>query len=101
MRNESTRQAWAVRLQEQANSGLGIRPWCVREGLAEASFHYWRKRLASPSTATATATRLIALPMVAGHQEPMLELRTPHGYVIRLSHHEQVRWLGGVLEALR
>jgi hypothetical protein len=31
----------------------------------------------------------------------MLELRTPHGYVIRLSHHEQVRWLGGVLEALR
>ena len=99
MRNESTRQAWIIRLHEQANSGLGIRPWCVREGLTEASFHYWRKRLASPSTAT--ATRLIALPMVAGHHEPMLELRTPHGYVIRLSHHEQVRWLGGVLEALR
>ena len=97
MRNESTRQAWIVRLQEQANSGLGTRPWCVHEGLAEASFHYWRKRLASPST----ATRLIALPMAAGHPEPMLELRTPHGYVIRLSHHEQVRWLGGVLEALR
>jgi hypothetical protein len=97
MRNESTRQAWMVRLQEQANSGLGIRPWCVREGVTEGSFHYWRKRLASPST----ATRLIALPMAAGHPEPMLELRTPHGYVIRLSHHEQVRWLGGVLEALR
>jgi len=99
MRNESTRQAWMVRLREQANSGLGIRPWCVREGLSEASFHYWRKRLAAP--VTATATRLIALPMVERHQEPMLELRTPHGYVIRLSHHEQVRWLGGVLEALR
>ncbi|MBC7684035.1 MAG: hypothetical protein H7176_02270 [Bdellovibrionales bacterium] len=97
MRNESTRQAWIIRLQEQAISGLGIRPWCVREGLSEPSFHYWRKRLAPPST----AARLIALPMVAGHQEPVLELRTPHGYVIRLSHHEQVRWLGGVLEALR
>lgn len=97
MRNESTRQAWMVRLQDQANSGLGIRPWCVREGVTESSFHYWRKRLASPST----ATTLIALPMAAGHPEPMLELRTPHGYVIRLSHHEQVRWLGGVLEALR
>jgi hypothetical protein len=97
MRNESTRQAWIIRLQEQANSGLGIRPWCVREGLSEPSFHYWRKRLASPSA----ATRLIALPMVASHQEPAMELRTPHGYVIRLSHHEQVRWLGGVLEALR
>ena len=97
MRNESTRQAWIIRLQEQANSGLGIRPWCVREGLTEPSFHYWRKRLASPPT----ATKLIALPMVAGYQEPVLELRTPHGYVIRLSHHEQVRWLDGVLAALR
>lgn len=97
MRNESTRQVWSVRLQEQANSGLGIRPWCMREGLTEASFHYWRKRLAEPSS----TTKLIALPMVAGYPEAMLELRTPHGYVIRLSHHEQVRWLGGVLEALR
>jgi hypothetical protein len=97
MRNESTRQAWTVRLQEQANSGLSIRPWCVREGVTEASFRYWRKRLASPST----TTKLIAMPMLAGHPEPMLELCTPHGYVIRLSHREQVRWLGGVLEALR
>ena len=39
--------------------------------------------------------------MVPGHQEPMLELRTLHGDVIRLSRHKQVRWLGGVLEALR
>lgn len=97
MRNESTRQAWMVRLQEQANSGLGIRPWCVREGLTEASFHYWRKRLAPASS----ATKLIALPMIGEAPEQMLELRTPHGYVIRLSHQNQVRWLDGVLEALR
>lgn len=97
MRNESTRQAWMERFQEQTNSGLGIRPWCVREGITESSFHYWRKRLTSPST----PTQLIALPMVAGHPESMLELRTPHGYVIRLSNQDQVRWLGGVLEALR
>lgn len=96
MRNESTRQAWIVRLQEQRDSGLGIRPWCVREGITESSFHYWRKRLAP-----AAATRLIALPMVAGHPESMLELRTPHGYVIRLSSQDQVHWLGGVLEVLR
>jgi hypothetical protein len=44
---------------------------------------------------------LIALPMVTGHPESMLELRTPHGYVIRLSNQDQVRWLGGVLAALR
>ena len=97
MQNETTRQAWMVRLQDQASSGMGIRPWCVREGITESSFHYWRKRLASP----AAATQLIALPMVAGHSDSMLEVRTPHGYVIRLSNQDQVRWLGGVLEALR
>ena len=96
MRNEATRQIWSARLQEQADSGMAVRPWCVREGLAESSFHYWRKRLASPAV-----TRLIALPMAAAHSEPVLELRTPDGYVIRLSSQDQVRWLGGVLEALR
>ena len=97
MRNESTRQAWVARMEEQASSGLGIKPWCAREGIGESSFHYWRKQLASP----AAATRLIALPMGAAHSESILELRTPHGYVIRLSSQDQVRWLGGVLEALR
>jgi len=97
MQNEVRRQTWVARLQEQASSGLGIKPWCVREGITESSFHYWRKRLASPPM----ATRLIALPMSAAHSELMLELRTPHGYVIRLSSQDQVRWLGGILEALR
>lgn len=96
MRNEATRQIWSARLQEQADSGMAVRPWCVREGLAESSFHYWRKRLAAPAV-----TRLIALPMATAHSEPVLELRTPDGYVIRLSSQDQVRWLGGVLEALR
>jgi hypothetical protein len=97
MRNETTKQAWIVRLQEQASSGLGIRPWCVREGLSEASFHYWRKRLAAPLA----STQLIALPMVDSHPGPRLEIRTPQGYLIALSSQEQIRWLGGVLEALR
>lgn len=97
MRNESTRQAWIGRLQEQANSGLGIRPWCVREGLTEASFHYWRKRLVQPTA----STKLIALPMVESHLGSRLEIRTPHGYVIGLTSQDQVCWLGGVLEALR
>lgn len=97
MRNETTKQAWIIRLQEQANSGLGIRPWCVREGLTESSFHYWRKRLAEPSA----SAQLIALSMIDSQPGSRLEIRTPHGYVIGLSSQDQVRWLGGVLEALR
>ena len=96
MRNEALQQVWTGRLQDQASSGLSIRLWCAREGVTESSFHYWRKRLAAP-----TATKLIALPMAADRPEPGLELRTPHGYVVRLTNRDQVAWLGGVLELLR
>lgn len=98
MRNETTRQEWEVRLREQAVSGLGIKAWCEREGLKASSFHYWRNQLAPRP---ATPTRLIALPMPGSPSDPALELRTPQGYLIRLSSAEQVGWLDGVLAALR
>ena len=97
MRNESTRQAWKARIQEQSNSGVAVRPWCVREGIRESSFQYWRKRL----TTRAPASQLIALPMVTNQPDLMLELCTPNGYVLRLSSQDQVPWLASVLEALR
>ncbi len=96
MRNEALQQVWIGRLQEQASSGLSIRPWCEREGVTESSFHYWRRRLAAP-----IATKLIALPMTGERPESALELRTPHGYVVRLTSRDQIAWLGGVLELLR
>ena len=47
------------------------------------------------------ATQLVALPFAANHGEQMLELETPHGYVIRLGSEAHVLWLGAVLAALR
>lgn len=98
MQEESKQQLWAARLREQSASGLNIRAWCALEGVTEATFHYWRKRL---SEAQPPATQLIALPLPDRHGEPMLELQTPHGYVIRLGSQAQVAWLGSVLAALR
>ena len=98
MKNEATRDAWSARIQEQARSGLGIRPWCVQEGIKEPSFHYWRKQL---STSASPLTQLIALPFVQRQAEAMLEVQTPHGYVIRLGSEDQIGWLGSVLSALR
>ena len=98
MQRESTRQAWVARLQEQSQSNLNIKAWCVREGIATSSFHYWRKRLAEPS---ALVTEFIALPMPGRHTQAMLELQTPDGYVIRLSSQQQVHWVSSILAALR
>lgn len=97
MQKASREQVWKELLQAQSGSGLTIRAWCVREGVAESRFHYWRKRLAPTPTA-----EFIALPVAPPRAaEAALELRTPEGYVIRLSSQAQVDWLGGVLAALR
>jgi hypothetical protein len=98
MQAESKQQVWSARMQEQAASGLGIKVWCVREGLNEATFHYWRKRLSVPAQ---PATSLIALPFVGRLAEPAMELQTPHGYVIRIASLEQLGWVKGLLEVLR
>lgn len=98
MQAESKQQVWSERMQKQATSGLGIKAWCVREGLNEATFHYWRKRQSVP---TRPATNLIALPFVGRPAEPAMELQTPHGYVIRIASLEQLGWVKGLLEVLR
>lgn len=98
MQTESKQQVWSARMQKQAASGLGIRAWCMREGLTEATFHYWRKRLSVPEQ---PATSLIALPFVGRPATPALELETPHGYVIRIASGEQLGWVKSLLEVLR
>lgn len=98
MQRELNQQVWSARVQEQSASGLGIRAWCMREGLTESTFHYWRKRLAAPAQPTTT---LIALPSVGREVEPVLEVMTPLGYVIRIASQEQLGWIKGLLEVLR
>jgi hypothetical protein len=99
MQEDSKQTLWSARLRAHAESGQPIRSWCALNGVTEASFHYWRKRL---MPAASTATQLIALPLAARHGgEPVLELETPHGYVIRLGSQVHVGWLGAVLAALR
>ena len=98
MQEESKQSQWSARLLAHAESGLPIRSWCTLNGVTEASFHYWRKRL---SPAPATSTKLIALPLLGGHGEQVLEVETPTGYVIRLRSQAQVDWLGAVVMALR
>jgi len=98
MQAESKQSLWSARLREHAGSGQPIRSWCALNGVTEASFHYWRKRL---MPASSPATQLIALPFAANHGGQMLELETPHGYVIRLGSEAHVGWLGAILAALR
>ena len=98
MHEETKQTIWTTRLQDHSASGQPIRSWCAVNGVTEASFHYWRKRLAP---VPATPTKLIALPLLGSDDEQVLEVETPSGYVIRLRSQAQVDWLGAVVMALR
>jgi transposase-like protein len=46
------REYWNEAVRLWAASGLSVREFCGREGLAEHSFYFWRRRLQSENPAT-------------------------------------------------
>ena len=97
MEKTERRAMWEQRLAAQAASGIGIRAWCRREGIAEANFYYWRHRVGN----AIAPTQLIALPMVAQDSAAAIEIATPGGYVVRLYSAAQCDLLPALLAALR
>ena len=96
MQEQTKQSLWPARLQAQAESGRTIRAWCADNGVTEATFHYWRKRLAATA---APAPQFIALPST--RHSAMLEVETPNGFMVRLGSPAHVEWLGAVLAVLR
>lgn len=47
--NNDRHQFWQEAVSLQQSSGLNIGQFCRREGLSEASFYFWRKRLSNLS----------------------------------------------------
>ena len=48
-----SRQEWETVFAQFAASGLGVEPFCAREGLSESTFRRWRSLLGEPSTPSA------------------------------------------------
>ncbi|MCB1946523.1 MAG: IS66 family insertion sequence element accessory protein TnpB [Thauera sp.] len=48
-----SRQEWETVFARFAESGLGIEPFCAREGLSESTFRRWRSLLGELSTQSA------------------------------------------------
>lgn len=49
--NQALREAWRQRIERQRRSGRTIADFCRAEGISQASFHAWRRKLGSAPSA--------------------------------------------------
>lgn len=110
-RSEEKLEFWTLALQEYRESGLSVRAFCEREGLAEPSFYAWRKRLslqatASEKTATKKAVhgdKLVPVRIVdedrslTAQASVQMEISTPSGYTLRFDGGVEMHRLNAVL----
>lgn len=96
MQEQTKQSLWPTRLQAQAESGRTIRAWCADNGVTEATFHYWRNRLAATAARAAVhrASDCVSERARVGGGDAQWLPRTP-------GHPAHVEWLGAVLAVLR
>ena len=66
-----TASEWTKIIAAQRRSSLTIVEFCRRRDLALATFGYWRRRLAQPTTVATAAQRFLAVPLVAPTAAPI------------------------------
>lgn len=86
---------WREILRRQADSGGSVREYCASEGISEASFYAWRKRLREPvknGRQPPVASRRqqsddgpLFVPVKLLENVPALEIIHPLGYRIQLA----------------
>ena len=83
IRDEYRQIQWAAVIQECKASGLTNKEYCIRHGLSEKSFYYWRKKLRTQIVAS--APELVPLEMSSPVEEELhiryrgAELKLPAG----------------------
>ena len=83
---------WRERVASWKSSGLTVREFCLRHGLTEASFHFWKRELpirdagvtplssSSPSSSQPMFVPVTVIPASTGS----VEVRCPSGHVVTL-----------------
>ncbi|MCX8567243.1 MAG: hypothetical protein ON057_001970 [Glomeribacter sp. 1016415] len=95
--SEAKKELWRKRLESQCRSGLSIKLWCQKEQVPRSIFYKWRNRLLAGGE---NLPKLIKISMAEQENDRGLEIRTPLGYVIRLSSVTQVVHLKAIVSSL-
>src|SRR5262245_57369439 len=83
-RSATATRRWVERLERFAAGNLTVAAFCTAEGVSQANFYLWRRRLAHPSTAAPNQPKVVPI-RVAPPPTPTapLELAMPSGAVVR------------------
>ena len=95
-------QFWQMAIEAHRESGLPIAAFCRKEGISEASYYYWRRKLAGviakPSEKTSPDFLEVVMP---GSNNAALELVFSSGNTLRINPGADNKMLIDVLSALR
>jgi transposase len=109
---------WRRTIRQQRRSGLTVRAFCLREGLKDGAFRWWRQALArrdrepsatsagdrdgEPTEAVPTflPVRLVDLEAASPPPSPPIEIVLPSGPMVRVLSGFDPRTLGQVLAVL-
>ena len=100
--NTDRRQFWQMVIDTCKESGLSIAAFCKKEGISEAAYYYWRKKLIGTTVESnrknPPAFIEVALPQ---SNATSLELVLSSGNTLRINPGADNKMLSDVLSALR
>ncbi|WP_165236206.1 IS66 family insertion sequence element accessory protein TnpA [Aquisphaera insulae] len=104
-RDPQLERLWSRRLERHQAGGLSIAEFCETEGIATASFYYWRRRLAGEARPQApplfVPLRLDDLHAHNGAPAPRpVEIDLPAGIRLRLDTTPEPEWIGRLIAAV-
>jgi hypothetical protein len=88
-KNGAAEARWREILERQAGSGLSVRVFCAAEGISEASFYAWRKRLRTRKVEgrreESSDNARLFIPLKVLDTAATLEIVHPLGYRIQVT----------------
>jgi len=94
MTNKSRHAYWSEVFSRQSASGLSKKSFCLEQGINQATFYYWQRRV----QALSRDDERVGFQRISPQYEHELSLRMPGGEVIIRS--RSLAALGQVLQAL-
>jgi len=97
------RQFWQMVIEAHQESGLSVAAFCKKEGISEAAYYYWRRKLAGgmPKSKEKSSPEFLEVVLPKSNNAMALELVLVSGNTLRINPGADNKILSRVLSALR